>query len=316
MIPLMTDLRRELRRRGGAAQVRDLSAPRRELDRALAAGEIVRIGRGAYALPDVDHDVRTAVAAGGVLGCVSALRRWQVDVPGDESVVHVSVPRGRGTRAGTARAAKVRQHYEDADRHPVLPVTTFAAAAVRAALCLPYDSAVATLDRALHQRPDAVRDEVFAMVRRTSPSRARAFAVDVDPRSRSAVETQVRLDLRRVGLAVAPNVSVPGVGEVDLLVDGVLDVEIDGYEFHHPRPQFAADRRRDRAALRLGVPTVRFAYEDAGPGSPTRCSACCGRWRASRRRPTRERPPRCSSGSRTSDRDAPCPRCVLKGGGT
>lgn len=71
--------------------------------------------------------------------------------------------------------------------------------------------------------------------------------------------------LRRGGLGVLPAADLPLVGEVDLLVEGVLVNEIDGYEFHREWSQFRSDRRRDRAALSLGLVSQRFAWEDAVP---------------------------------------------------
>ena len=60
---------------------------------------------------------------------------------------------------------------------------------------------------------------------------------------------------------------VPGVGEVDLRVEGVLILELDGFAFHSGRKSFRRDRTRSRMALRLGLATARFAYEDSNPAT-------------------------------------------------
>lgn len=60
---------------------------------------------------------------------------------------------------------------------------------------------------------------------------------------------------------------VPGIGEVDLLVEGCVIVEIDGFAYHGDRKQYRADRRRDRAAARLGLVVLRFAFDDADPSA-------------------------------------------------
>ena len=88
------DLLREL---GGAARrsalLRVVTRP--ELERAVAAGLVVRDGRGVYVLPDVDAGVRAAVALGGVLGLTSAALRHGWAVARVPELPHVFVGRGR-----------------------------------------------------------------------------------------------------------------------------------------------------------------------------------------------------------------------------
>jgi very-short-patch-repair endonuclease len=50
------------------------------------------------------------------------------------------------------------------------------------------------------------------------------------------------------------------VGWVDLVVDGWLVVELDGWEFH--REKFREDRRRDAELSRQGCVVLRFTYSD------------------------------------------------------
>jgi very-short-patch-repair endonuclease len=57
-------------------------------------------------------------------------------------------------------------------------------------------------------------------------------------------------------------VHLDGVGRVDLLVDGVLVVELDGFEHHSDRAHYRNDRRRANALTCLGLRLVRFTYED------------------------------------------------------
>lgn len=110
---------------------------------------------------------------------------------------------------------------------------------------------------------------ILQRVRQMEPSLADALAIDVDAdgRARALRETEVRLALRRAGFAAEPGVVLPWVGEVDLLVEGVLIIEIDGYDSHRVRPQFRKDRSRDRNSLVLGLPSSRFAWEDSEPPS-------------------------------------------------
>lgn len=58
-------------------------------------------------------------------------------------------------------------------------------------------------------------------------------------------------------------VFIRGVGRVDLLVDGWLVIEADGYEFHRSRADYRNDRRRGNALAARGYALLRFSYEDA-----------------------------------------------------
>lgn len=49
---------------------------------------------------------------------------------------------------------------------------------------------------------------------------------------------------------------------MDLLVEGFLIVELDGFAFHADRTAFREDRRRNNTAALHGLPTLRYLYED------------------------------------------------------
>ena len=59
---------------------------------------------------------------------------------------------------------------------------------------------------------------------------------------------------------------IEGVGETDLLVEGWLIVESDGYEFHSSREQFDKDRCRDQRALAAGYVPIRLSAADVALG--------------------------------------------------
>lgn len=63
-----------------------------------------------------------------------------------------------------------------------------------------------------------------------------------------------------------------GVGRVDLLVDGWLVVETDGFTFHADRASYREDRCRDAALSHSGYVWLRFTYEDV-VGHPDRMVA-------------------------------------------
>ena len=115
---------------------------------------------------------------------------------------------------------------------------------------------IAVLDSALHRGVvHASRvDELVAM----APRRLRLSPADLDGRSESGIESLVRVALRDVGLRVDPQVVVPGVGRVDLLVEGRVVVEVDGRVWHDGEQ--ARDYWRDLELARLGFVVVRVDY--------------------------------------------------------
>lgn len=251
-----------VRRLGGAARYREIGAERHVLARLVGRGELVRIGRGCYAVPGASAAITRAVLLNAVLCCVSALRHHGVDVPGDESVVHCCVPSRRG---GHPHRPGTRLHYGEVERDGDVPVATVLDALVAAVRCLAYDDVVALFDLTCDRPGAPTLEEVLDRVAGRSRGMAEALRVDVDTRARSRVETVIRLALRRAGLRVAAGVRIPGVGEVDLLVEGRIVVELDGFAYHGDRTAYRGDRRRDRALLRLGLVPIRFAWEDCTP---------------------------------------------------
>jgi len=57
----------------------------------------------------------------------------------------------------------------------------------------------------------------------------------IRPQSGSIIETIARYLLEEAGLTVELQVHIPGMGHLDLLVDGLLGIEADGYAHHSSR---------------------------------------------------------------------------------
>ena len=72
------------------------------------------------------------------------------------------------------------------------------------------------------------------------------------PQSQSVIECLARFLLRRAGFHVESQVNIPGMGHLDLMVDGRLGIETDGAGFHMDRASFEEDRRRWNVTTRLG----------------------------------------------------------------
>jgi hypothetical protein len=63
------------------------------------------------------------------------------------------------------------------------------------------------------------------------------------------------------GFHVESQVNVPGMGHLDLMVDGRLGIEADGAGFHMDRTSFEEDRRRWNVTTRRGIPTLIVTYQ-------------------------------------------------------
>lgn len=236
---------------------------KRDIADAVAAGRLVRPRRGSYLVADAPPSAAAAVSLGGRLTCVSLLRLLGVFVL-EPSGPHVQLPR---------TASRVPTPEVGAGSRPVLHWTPPVAprprwfvcssiidALVRAVQCQSPRAAVATLDSALHLRllNAADLDTVFAAL----PLRYRPLRRLIDARAESGPETLMRLLLRGIAKTVEIQVRIPGVGRVDLLVDGWLIVECDSDAHHSGLDARRRDGARDLAAAALGYLTLRPMASD------------------------------------------------------
>lgn len=210
------------------------------------------VRRGWYAGPSADPQVVRAVAAGGVLGCVSVLRRFEVWVP--NSGLHIRyAERARRSRPGVRSC-----HPYRLDPPITGAVDPIDVAIASAANCLDTEGLIVVLDSMLNKRMIQMADarDIVAASRFARLH----LAERCDARSESGTETMIRLRLRALRIHLRIQVRIPGVGRVDLLVGDRLIIEADSREHHVPRYQ--ADRDRDRAAARMGYLVIRLTYED------------------------------------------------------
>lgn len=124
--------------------------------------------------------------------------------------------------------------------------------------CQPEHLAIAALDSAAYQRivSEAALDKLFTAL----PVKYRRYRRRVDARSMSGLETIVRLMMLDAGLGCEPQVHFPGIGYVDLLVEGCVVVETDGRLGHGDAPGSARDYDRDVALAAIGYIVLRFNY--------------------------------------------------------
>jgi len=246
---------------GGAASWRQLRAAGVgwwALFVALQAGTVLRLRRGAYALPGADPALRAAIQLGGVLACTSAATSLGLPVLVARGI-HVIVPRGWSHAA----LSGVHVHRRDLNPHERLGVTTSLLRTVLdCARELPIREALVVCDAALRAGLDEARLRTAATLARGNGAAAiRAVVAMADAGAESPIESCLRLVAQRLG-TVVPQVWIDGVGRVDLVVDGWLVIEADGFEHHSDRASYREDRRRGNALTLLGYTVLRFSYED------------------------------------------------------
>ena len=238
---------------GGYATRADLVAggvTRRGVDRALRTGVLLDAGRGGYVAPDASPALRTAARVRGMVACVSAPEVHGLVLGSPDRVPHVVV---RSTR--TAPGAVWHRDLPGRPVEPPLP------AAVRALCCTDRHGGLVVVDALL--RTGVERGE-FAAALGARPGESARWAVrHGDPRAESPLESRLRALLVDAGIhGVEPQVRIAGMGRVDLLVDGWLVVEADGFAFHADRSSYRNDRRRGVLGCRAGYVTLRFSWED------------------------------------------------------
>lgn len=226
-------------------------------DPALAAlvdaGVLRRVRRGWYASPGAAPEVVAAVAAGGVLSCLSALAFHGVWAPLHDGV-HAR-PARTGVRLGPA-VHECSLHLRGPA--PLIAVDPPDLALRVAARCLSREDLVACADSALHLGLLSPR-QVAGAVRGASSGAARsARRVDV---AESGTESLVRLRLRSKRVRVRTQVVIDGVGRVDMLLGRCVVLEVDSRAHHTDAESYQRDRLRDLKLLARGYVVIRVTWE-------------------------------------------------------
>jgi very-short-patch-repair endonuclease len=240
---------------GGAARWKrlvDKGVTDGRLRASVRSGELVRKG-SVYAFPDAASDVVVAAELGGRLTCSSAASRLGLDTLNPPEKAHVAVARNNSrTHAGAIL------HRTGHGPGWLVPVPE---ALVHALGCLPLVDALVVVDSGLRKKCVGISDLRKRIIGPDSVRR-RGLLDLADAKAGSVIETVARLAIRSAGLSVQSQVYIPDVGKVDLLIDGWLVIEIDGYAHHSDRDQFRNDRRRANLLAEKGFVLLRFSYED------------------------------------------------------
>jgi very-short-patch-repair endonuclease len=244
-----------LHRYGGIATARHMSLAHvgaRELTSAVRDGRILRPRRGIYALPTMPSHALEAVRMGGRLSCVSAARSYGL-WGGVDGRLHLRVP-PHATRLPPGDAVR---HWVGGDDHDECWRVSLADCLRSVVRCAPAETAVAVLDTALSAGLATVAG--LARIFEDEPARPRSIAACARPGSDSGVESIMRQRLEARGHIVEQQVHVSGVGRVDMRVDGLLYVELDGFAYHSGRAAFERDRLRDTALALAGGRRLRVS---------------------------------------------------------
>ncbi|ROQ40027.1 hypothetical protein EDF46_1663 [Frondihabitans sp. PhB188] len=231
-----------------------LGATDRDLTWAVRHGHVRRARRGWYTTFAKSDPRFVAVQVGGRLTGASALRIRGAWMWGEPPVT-VSVP-ANASRLRRRKGVRVVWDSPEVGGRGDLMSVGLRDALRQAVLDLAFEEAVAVLDWALSERHLDV-DEVPQLLE-ALPQDVRSIADWVDPKCGSFPESIARTRLRKLGHTVETQVAVDGNKAIDLVVDGVVGIEVDGREFHESR--FEKDRRKDLAIVIEGRTPVRFSY--------------------------------------------------------
>ncbi|PJJ82189.1 hypothetical protein CLV85_1380 [Salinibacterium amurskyense] len=236
----MMDVRELVDELGGLAQKQQLVARGVrdcDLTRAVRRGEVVRARQGWYSTAAESEPRLRAVRVGGRLTGVSAIADWGGWVLGDQPL-HVSVVQNaarlrspRNRRRPLSNHSGVRVHWDPAevnDQGTNWHVSVFDALK-RTILDESLETAVAAVDWALHTgRIDGFDFERLILALPLGKRKIRSW---IDARCESLPESLARTRLRLHGHRVEIQIPV-GLKRIDLVVNGIVGLEIDGRQFH------------------------------------------------------------------------------------
>lgn len=262
----MSEVAEMVGRRGGSSTYAELRAlvSARTVRKALATGEIRRVARGVYALPEAPAALTAARSQGGVVSHLSAAQHWGLGVISPPTSPHVTLPPGR-VRRHTGLPCIL--HWASV---PSLDdVTTPLRTVLDCIRTLPLAEALAVADSALRTGCVDQDELIDAAKRLRGPHRRRVLQVAqlADGRSESVLESALRALLVERGIeGFVPQVLVQDsefsarldLGNPELL----LGLEADGFAFHGTRRALVKDCRRQVNLTIRGWRILRFSWED------------------------------------------------------
>jgi very-short-patch-repair endonuclease len=243
----------------------------------VAAGKLLRLRPGVFALPVADANWRIRVAAAlhgreAVASHATALALWEL-LPSPTVPVHISVDPGRSGR-GSPGVVVHRTAGAYADRRMVdgMPVSSVERAVVDA-WARPAEAAPAALRAAaitaVRRRLCSPRDLAFELTR-TPRMRGRAELAQLVALLADGCQSELEIwgclhILRAPGMPSFVQQRRVAVGSENFVLDAaceesMLAIEMDGAAWHGSRAQRERDIRRDSLVATIGWQTLRFSY--------------------------------------------------------
>lgn len=241
---------------------------RGDLERAVAAGEVVRVSRGRYALPTDDRARAEAHRLTGTAVLITAAAHWKWARMWEPRQPQVAVPRGRNVRAELRAAVDLK--WRDIPAHDVVDhwVTSRERTLLDCAALLPFEQAIAITDSALRGRAvsrSALMSRVATLPRVHQGRVRRVFAV-ATPLAANPFESALRaIALGVPGLDVRCQVRIDDergwVGRVDLADESLrVVIEGDSMEYHGEREAMDRDVERYTRLVCDGWLVLRFTW--------------------------------------------------------
>ncbi|QNE22436.1 hypothetical protein F1D05_36740 [Kribbella qitaiheensis] len=262
-----------LQRSGGAADFAELRrlVPVSTIRRALTLGQISRVSKGVYALPDGPSDIAVALANGGVLSHESAALHHGLDVVTMPLIPHVTIGRKFSKRdtelACTLHwAALPTGDGTDVSRPMATdPLRTVLDCARR----LPFGEALAVADSAVRLgkvNRKVLNASALSLNGPGRPAAIRACSL-ADGRAASALESMLRSRVIEAGITgFIPQYVIRGPGffaRVDLGNPLLrIAIEADSFTHHATREALRRDCRRYTSLAANGWLLLRYSWED------------------------------------------------------
>lgn len=241
---------------------------RRTFEEAVTTGQLVRVNRGRYAVPDVHEGTELALKVSGHVRLITAALSygWQVKFVPD--LPQVAVPKDRRLTAETRPA--IEPVWIDLAHDELEGMSTNTAKTLE--MCgrrLPFDEALAITDSALRAgHPADELHEAARTAKGPGSARFRRVVAGADGRAANPFESVLRAIAMEVpGLSVEPQVRIRGALDLDVRPDLVdrrrrIVLEADSFEWHGDRAALRRDARRYDMLVANGWTVLRFAWED------------------------------------------------------
>jgi hypothetical protein len=261
------DAREVVRRLGGTADWNQIlrHSTSHAVRRALGSGELRRVARGRYALPELPLPYQAAAAAHGLVSHGSAAQHWKLQALLPPDAAHITVP----SHARPRLRPGVSVHFSNVPgRDDHNGVTSPLRTVLDCALALPLAEALSIADSALRQALLTPEELIVGAHQRRGPGRQRIIRVATlaDSRAANPFESGLRAIVVDAGLTgfepQHPVAVASGTAWVDLGDPRRrIALEADSFEYHMTPEALLRDCRRYDELVVSGWLPLRFSWQ-------------------------------------------------------